>query len=91
MRDRLKTLMQTKSVYRYLNAFKSLALRISDTSQAKLLHAFIWELKDRVKAELCLRNPSMYAKAARMALDIDKYLHPLYHYAPPSRYPTHQP
>ena len=39
------------------------------TSQAKLLHAFIWGLKDRVKAELHLRNPSTYAKAARMALE----------------------
>ena len=70
--------MQTKPVYTYLKAFESLALRISDASLAELLHAFIWGLKDRVKAELCLRNPSMYAKAARMALDIDAHLCPLY-------------
>ena len=57
MRDRLKTLTQTKSVYAYLYAFKSLALKISDTSQAELLHAFIWGLKDRLEAELYLRNP----------------------------------
>ena len=79
MRDRLKTLTQTKSVYAYLNAFESLALRISDASLAELLHAFIWGLKDRVKAELRLRNPSTYAEAACMALDIDECLHPLYH------------
>ena len=71
--------MQTKSVYTYLNAFESLALRISDASPAELLHAFIWGLKDRVKAELHLRNPSIYAEAARMALDINEHLHPLYH------------
>ena len=54
----MKTLMQTKSVYAYLNTFESLALGISDASQAELLYAFIWELKDRVKAEIRLRNPS---------------------------------
>ena len=71
--------MQTKSVYAYLNAFKSLALRISNAIPAKLLHAFIWGLKDRVKAELRLKNPSIYAEAAHMALDIDKHLRSLYH------------
>ena len=79
MRDRLKTLTQTKSVYAYLKAFELLALRISYASPAKLLHAFIWGLKDRVKAELRLRNPSTYAEAACMALDIDEHLCLLYH------------
>ena len=79
MRDRLKTLMQTKSVYAYLNVFESLALRISDASQGKLLYAFIWGLKDRTKAELYLRSPSMYDEAACMALDTDECLRPLYH------------
>ena len=71
--------MQTKSVYTYLNTFESLALRISDASLAELLHAFIWGLKDRVEAELWLRNPSMYTEAACMALDINEHLRPLYH------------
>ena len=71
--------MQTKSIYSYLNAFESLALKISDANPAKLLHAFIWGLKDRVKAELRLRNPSTYAEAAHMALDIDEHLHSWYH------------
>ena len=79
IRGRLKTLTQSKLVYAYLKAFKSLALRISDASPAKLLHAFIWGLKDRVKAELYLRNPSTYAEATSMALDIDERLCPLYH------------
>ena len=81
--------MQTKSVYAYLNIFKKLALRISDTSLVELLHSFIWGLKDRVKAELRLKNPSMYAEAACMALNIDKCLCLLYHLAPPNRYPRH--
>ena len=75
----MKILTQAKSVYTYLNSFKSLALRVSDASQAELLHAFVWGLKDPVTVELCLRNPSTYAEAARMALDIDKHLCPLYH------------
>ena len=54
----MKTLMQTKSVYAYLNTLELLALKISDASQAELLHAFIWGLKDHVKAEIRLRNPS---------------------------------
>ena len=77
--DKLKTLMQTNSVYTYLNALESLALRISDASQAEFLHAFVWELKDCVKAELHLKSPSTYAKAPCMALDIDECLHLLYH------------
>ena len=70
--------MQTKSIYTYLNTFESLALSISDASLAELLHAFIWGLKDRVKAELWLRNPSTYTEVARMALDIDERLCSLY-------------
>ena len=57
-----------------LNAFESLALRISDASPVELLHAFRWGLKDWVKAELQLRNPSTYTEAAHMALDIDEHL-----------------
>ena len=70
--------MQIKSVYTYLNTFKSQALRSSDASPAELLHAFIWGLKDRVKAELRLRNPNTYAEVAHMALDINEHLHLLY-------------
>ena len=81
--------MQTKSAYIYLNTSKSLALRISDASPAELLHAFIWGLKDQVKAELCLRNPSIYAESAHMALDINERLCLLYQEAQPNRYPRH--
>ena len=78
MRDRLKSLTQTKSIHVYLNTFELLIIRISDASLAGLLPAFIWGLKDRVKAKLCLRNPSIYTEAARMALDIDEHLRLLY-------------
>ena len=71
--------MQTKSIYAYLNTFELPTLRISDASLAELLHAFIWGLKDWVKAELRLRNPSTHTEAARMALDINERLHSLYH------------
>ena len=49
--------MQTKSVYAYMQAFEAVALRIGDATDAELLHAFVWGLKDKVKAEVRLRNP----------------------------------
>lgn len=40
-----------------MTAFESIALRIDNTTDAELLHAFVWGLKDRIKSELRLRDP----------------------------------
>lgn len=56
-RDKLKSLVQTKGVQAYFNVFESIVLQVNDASNAEVLHAFIWGLKDRIKAEVRLRNP----------------------------------
>ena len=48
-RDKLKTMVQTKSVYQYMQAFEAVALRVPNAHDDEMLHAFIWGLKDRIK------------------------------------------
>ena len=49
-------------------------LGIEHASDAELLHAFIYGLKDRVRAEVRLRNPATLTEAAHLALDFDELL-----------------
>ena len=49
---------------------------IDDATDQELLHAFVWGLKDRIRAEVHLRNPRTLDEAARMALDFDELLKP---------------
>ena len=51
-----------------------MARGIEHASDAKLLHAFIYGLKDRVRAEVRLRNPATLTEAAHLALDFDKLM-----------------
>ena len=53
------------------------ALGIEHASDAELLHAFIYGLKDRVRAEVWLRNPATLTEAARLALDFDELMWPV--------------
>ena len=59
-----------------MESFQAIAMSIDDASDAELLHLFIWGLKERVRAEVRLRNPKTFDKAARMALDFDELLRP---------------
>ena len=52
------------------------ALGIEHASDAELLHAFIYGLKDRVRAEFRLCNPATLTEAARLALDFDELMRP---------------
>ena len=54
-----------------------MALGIEHASDAELLHAFIYGLKDRVRAEVWLRNPATLTQAARLALDFDELMRPV--------------
>ena len=49
-------------------------LGIEHASDAELLHAFIYNLKDRVQAEVWLRNPATLTEAAHLALDFDELM-----------------
>ena len=56
-----------------------MVLGIEHASHAELLHAFIYGLKDRVRAEVRLRNPATLTEAARLALDFDELMRPVRH------------
>lgn len=58
-----------------MSAFESIALKIDNSTDEELLHAFIWGLKDRLKAELRIREPKTLKDAAKMALDIEERLY----------------
>lgn len=49
---------------------------INNVNDYKLLYASVYGLKDRVQAEVCLRNPKTLDKATMVALDFDKLLRP---------------
>ena len=48
---------QTKNVTAYMSAFEAIALNIENSTDDELLHAFVWGLKDKLKAEVRLRDP----------------------------------
>ena len=53
-------------------------LGIEHASDVELLHAFIYSLKDKVRAEVWLRNPATLNEAARLALDFDELMKPVH-------------
>ena len=55
-----------------------MALGIEHASDAELLHAFIYGLKDRVQAEVWLRNPAALTEAAHLILDFDELMQPVH-------------
>lgn len=71
-RDKLKTLVQTKNVSAYMQAFEAVALQIVGASEDELLHSFIWGLKDRLKGEVRLREPKNLTEAAKVAMDVEE-------------------
>jgi hypothetical protein len=58
-----------------MSAFESVALKIDNSTDEELLHAFIWGLKDRLKGELRIREPKTLKEAAKFALDIEERLY----------------
>ena len=54
-----------------------MALGIEHASDAELLHAFIYGLKDRVQAEVRLCNPATLTEAAHLSLDFDELMRPI--------------
>lgn len=51
-------------------------MSIEDANDQELLHAFVYGLRNKVRAEVCLRNPKTLEEAARLALDFDELLRP---------------
>ena len=51
-------------------------MQIDNANDAELLHAFMWDLKERVRAEVRLCNPKILDEASRLALDFAELLHP---------------
>jgi hypothetical protein len=66
-RDRLANLKQTTSVQAYSFAFRAIVLEINDISNSEKLDRFIRGLKDKVRQEVELRDPTTLEEATRIA------------------------
>ena len=51
-------------------------MSIKNSNKHELLHAFIYGLKEKVRAEVQLRDPKTLEEASRLALDFDELLRP---------------
>ena len=51
-------------------------MSIKNSNEHKLLHAFIYGLKEKVRAEVQLQDPKTLEEASRLALDFDELLRP---------------
>jgi len=69
-RDKLAKLKQTRSVQEYATSFRSLTLEIPGISEDEKIDRFIRGLKDQIRMEVELREPSTVNEAIRIA---DRY------------------
>ena len=74
-RDRLRHLLQTKSVAQYTTEFRSLILQIPDASAAEQLDKFIAGLKPVVRREVEMREPNTLPEAMRLADRADQHIY----------------
>ena len=51
-------------------------MSIKISNKHKLLHAFIYGLKEKVRAEIQLQDPKTLEEASRLALGFDELLQP---------------
>ena len=51
-------------------------MSIKNSNEHKLLHTFIYGLKEKVRAEVQLRDPKTLEEASRLALDFDEFYGP---------------
>ena len=51
-------------------------MSIKNSNEHKLLYAFIYGLKEKVQAVVCLQDPKTLEEASRLALDFDELLQP---------------
>jgi hypothetical protein len=66
-RDNLAKLRQSTSVQAYIHTFRAITLEIDDIAESEKLDRFIRGLKDRVRQEVELQEPTMLDQAARIA------------------------
>ena len=59
-----------------MDIFQATAMSIKNSNEHELLHAFIYGLKEKVRAEVQLRDPKTLEEASRLALDFDELLQP---------------
>ena len=59
-----------------MDIFQATAISIKNSNKHKLLHAFIYGLKEKVQAEVQLRDSKTLEEASRLALDFDELLQP---------------
>lgn len=74
-RDRLRSLVQTKSVAEYTTLFRSLILQIPNASADEQLDRYVAGLKPIVRREVDLREPANLQDAMRLADRADTHLY----------------
>jgi hypothetical protein len=70
-RDEISVLRQTRSVKAYADEFQTLLIQIPNMGPEDQLDRFIRGLKDKVRIELELREPTTLAEAIRIAEKLD--------------------
>ena len=59
-----------------MDIFQATAMSIKNSNEHELLHAFIYGLKEKVRAEVQLQDPKTLEEASRLSLDFDELLQP---------------
>ena len=59
-----------------MDIFQATAMNIKNSNEHELLHAFIYGPKEKIWAEVRLRDPKTLEEASRLALDFDELLRP---------------
>lgn len=70
-RDKLRELVQTKSVSSYLESFRNIIISISDLSEAEKLDKFVSGLKPMIRLEVLKAGCNNIDDASRVALNVD--------------------
>lgn len=74
-RDKLRNLVQTKSVSLYLETFRNLVISIPDISEAEKLDKFVNGLKPMIRLEVLKAGCNNMHDASRIALNVDSALY----------------
>lgn len=73
-RDKLDTLKQTASVYRYAQDYTACMLELPNMDEADRIHHFVNGLKPKVKIHVKLQNPKSLNEAIEAAMRTDSML-----------------
>lgn len=74
-RDKLRQLSQKTSVSNYVNDFQNTVIAIPNMTAEEMIDRFVSGLKPRTRIEVLKSNPSDFAAACRIALNVDNAMY----------------